>query len=64
MSNRKALVIGIDNYEDAPLLNCVNDAQDIQLVLDSSEYGFQVNVLLNEEATRRNILRGISRNDN
>lgn len=60
MSKRKALVIGIDDYADCPLRNCVNDAQEIHLILDSSEYGFQVKSLLNEEATRRNILKGIS----
>jgi hypothetical protein len=67
-----ALVIGINNYT-APLptlKTAVNDAQAVAKLL-SERYGFQVNLLLNENATRANILktldqyrRNLAENDN
>ncbi|HPX45931.1 MAG TPA: caspase family protein [Bacteroidales bacterium] len=59
---RKALVIGIDNYESAPLRACVNDANCVAELLEKHEDGtknFDVNFLLNDEATRANIRSGI-----
>ena len=54
---KNALVVGINNYLFSPLKNCLNDAEDIHLTLDSPEYGFNVKVLLDKDATRRNILK-------
>ena len=59
--NNYALVIGIDNYP-APipkLKTAVNDARSFAALL-SSKYGFQVTMLLNQEATRDKILDAIS----
>ena len=56
-----ALVIGIDDYP-APLprlKTAVNDAQSLAALL-SSKYGFQVNTLLNQDATRDKILDAIT----
>jgi len=56
-----ALVIGIDNYP-APLpklKTAVNDAQSFAALL-SSEYGFHVTTLLNQDATRDKILDAIT----
>lgn len=55
-----ALVIGIDDYA-APiprLRTAVNDARSVADVL-SREYGFEVTALLNQDATRDNILKAI-----
>jgi hypothetical protein len=67
-----ALVIGINQYA-APLptlKTAVNDAQAVAKLL-SERYGFQINLLLNENATRANILkaldqyrRSLAENDN
>ncbi len=58
-----ALVIGIDSYDGvwAPLDNASGDAVAVAAVLQD-EYGFdEVTTLLNEEATRVNILRAFER---
>lgn len=36
---RKALVIGIDNYQTSPLHGCVNDAKEIASLLKNNEDG-------------------------
>jgi uncharacterized caspase-like protein len=53
-----ALVIGINRYSPPlhPLRTAVNDAQSIARELNE-QYGFQVRLLLDETATRANILR-------
>ena len=59
--NNYALVIGIDNYP-APLpklQTAVNDAKAIGDLL-SSKYGFKVTTLLNQQATRDNILDALA----
>jgi hypothetical protein len=57
-----ALVIGIDQYR-TPLPNlktAVNDAKAVAQIL-SRRYGFQVELLLDGDATRSNILNAMSR---
>lgn len=39
MKNYKALVVGIDNYSTAPLSGCVNDADEIQKLLETNGDG-------------------------
>lgn len=59
--NSYALVIGINDYA-APLpklRTAVNDAKSVAGLL-SSQYGFQVTTLLNQDATRDNILKSIT----
>lgn len=56
-----ALIIGIDDYT-APLpklKTAVNDAQSVANLL-STKYGFRVTTLLNQDATRDNILKAIT----
>jgi hypothetical protein len=36
---RKALIVGIDNYPNAPLRGCVNDANDIAILLETNADG-------------------------
>ncbi|MBK1733631.1 protein kinase domain-containing protein [Thiococcus pfennigii] len=60
MPIRKALVVGIDQYTQSPLSNCVNDAEDIAEILETSEYGFSVSKLYNQHATRRNVLSSLN----
>ena len=57
-----AIVIGINNYPSPlkPLETAVKDATAVATVLTKS-YGFQVNLLLNQDATRVNILNAINR---
>ena len=33
MGNRKALVVGIDDYSAVPLHGCVNDAEDVAAMM-------------------------------
>ena len=55
-----AIVIGINNYRPplSTLVTPVNDAKAIAAVL-TEKYGFQVKLLLNQDATRVNILDAI-----
>ena len=56
-----ALVIGINRYQHIPRLKtAVNDARTVAKVLQN-QYGFQVTELLDEKATRKNILRQLER---
>ena len=57
-----ALVIGIQNYS-APLSSLttpIRDAQEVASLL-SEQYGFQVEILLDRNATRNNILSALDR---
>ena len=36
---RKALVVGVDDYEQCPLYGCCNDADDIANILSRNEDG-------------------------
>ncbi|MGN2360972.1 protein kinase domain-containing protein [Streptomyces luridiscabiei] len=53
-----ALVVGIDAYRDRwPKLSCsTHDADQIAEVLQMDEYGFNVTLLQNEQATKTNVL--------
>ncbi|MDO8549947.1 MAG: caspase family protein [Ignavibacteria bacterium] len=53
-----ALVIGINSYEGywRPLKTAVNDATEIADILKSEYHFAEVHTLINEEATRRNII--------
>jgi eukaryotic-like serine/threonine-protein kinase len=55
MSERKALIVGINTYPFSPLSNCVNDAQEIAFLLEQPEYGFDVTLLLDQQVTRRSL---------
>lgn len=58
VGRRKAVCIGIDDYENAPLAGCVADARLWARTLRSQ--GFDVEAtLLNAEATRRTILQAL-----
>ena len=52
---KKAVCIGINNYPGIfnDLKGCVNDANDWAELL--TEFGFEVNVMLDEQGTRANI---------
>ena len=59
---KKALCIGIDQYPNAPLHCCVNDARSINELLSFNQDktpNFAVKCLLNEQATQKNIITGI-----
>lgn len=58
---RKAVVIGIDSYESAPLEYCVADAESMGTILEMPEYGYQVSTLFNAQATRRSVLAALNR---
>lgn len=53
---REAIVIGIDNYPEAPLQGCVNDAGDFSACLSLEQYDYNCTSLYNSDATRSNIL--------
>ncbi len=55
-----AIVIGINNYEKIDKLKTpINDVKAISHIL-TNQYGFKVKLLINEEATRKNISDEIS----
>lgn len=56
---RRALLVGIDDYPFARLRYCVKDAQDLSDRLSSPECGFEVKLLLDQDATRREILTNL-----
>jgi serine/threonine protein kinase len=58
---RRALLVGIDAYPFGSLNYCVKDAQDLAERLASPECGFEVEVLLDQDATRKGILRSLKR---
>lgn len=58
---KRALVVGIDDYADAPLQGCVNDANAITQLLESNGDGspnFEVRTLTSEKAVVTNALLG------
>lgn len=58
MTNRKALIVGIDNYPQGQLRCCVNDANAVADLLEYNYDGsknFEIITLLDEEATESNI---------
>jgi hypothetical protein len=55
---RRALCVGINTYPTAPLSGCVADAQEWAGTL--RQLGFDVSLLLDEQATRDAILRALS----
>jgi eukaryotic-like serine/threonine-protein kinase len=59
MSVRKAFVVGINKYSIRPLNSCVNDATEMAGILEMREYNFDVTTLLDDSATRRQILSGL-----
>jgi hypothetical protein len=52
---RKAIVVGINDYPDAPLQFCVNDATDMAALLQTNEYQFDVTCILDRQATTKTI---------
>jgi serine/threonine protein kinase len=56
-SVKRAIIVGIDSYQDAPLSGCVNDATNVADCLSMPEYGFGSTVILDAEASRAAILR-------
>ena len=57
---RRALLVGIDEYPDATLSCCANDARGLADALESTEYGFATSLLTDKEATRRQIMRQLA----
>ncbi|HKS26487.1 MAG TPA: caspase family protein [Pyrinomonadaceae bacterium] len=57
-ARRRALCIGINNYPTAPLSGCVADAR--QWANELGQGGFDVQLLLDEQATREAILGALS----
>ena len=57
MTERYALIVGIDEYKTAPLEFCVNDAREIATILQMDQYGFETRELLDSKATRRSIMQ-------
>lgn len=56
MTIRKvALVAGVNSYPTMPLSVCVDDAKEMCAVLSMPEYGYDVETLLNESVTRRQL---------
>ncbi len=59
---KKALFIGIDNYKNSRLYNCVNDATTLSSLFqynDDGSVNFETQLLLNDKATRANTRRQI-----
>lgn len=59
---KKGLFIGINNYENRRLMNCVNDATELSALFQYNDDGtvnFETKELLNEAATRANIRKSI-----
>ena len=56
---KKALTVGINNYNIAPLRGCVNDSNNIAKLL--TEKGYVVTQLLNEQATKENIILNLNK---
>ena len=59
---KKALLVGINDYQDAPLRGCVNDVTNMkQLLLDT--FGFKpenLKIILNHQATGQVITQGLA----
>ena len=58
MLKNKALIVGIDEYSQAPLGGCVNDAEEIAKLLEENEDGspnFSVKLKRNVQTSRSNI---------
>ena len=59
---KKALLVGINKYSSAPLNGCINDVVGMFQVL-TTKFDFKaenIKVLIDHEATRTNILSGLS----
>lgn len=59
---KKALVIGINKYPKSGLNGCVNDAEEINSLLKNNEdmtVNFDTKLILDEEATKDNLLNNI-----
>ncbi|MEU9678819.1 caspase family protein [Streptomyces parvus] len=60
VTRRRAICIGIDEYEGDGRLNlCVADATEMADYLRQPEYGFDVDLLVNQEANLPNIRRAL-----
>ncbi|GAA4667113.1 protein kinase domain-containing protein [Amycolatopsis dongchuanensis] len=57
---RHAVIVGTDKYPQCPLSGCVHDATDVAECLSLEQYGFDCKLLIDETATRSNILETIS----
>jgi len=54
---KKALVVGINKYPDAPLRGCVNDAQAFSSLIERNEdYSLNFDVMLQTDLQRKNAL--------
>jgi hypothetical protein len=63
MSNKKALIIGINAYKKAPLRGCLNDARSMRTILREL-YGFEqsnIKMLLDADASSINIKSHINK---
>jgi serine/threonine protein kinase len=57
---RHAILVGIDQYPDAPLAACVRDAMDMAACLSLDQYGFDCTTLCDHDATRTKVLQTLS----
>jgi hypothetical protein len=57
MPERIALTVGINCYPGDPLRVCVHDAQQVAECLSMPEYGFAVSMLLDDQASRRLLMK-------
>lgn len=57
---KRALLIGIDSYPEAPLNSCLNDVEALQKVLQTGK--FDIELLREHEATRGGIMAALARN--
>jgi len=59
---RKALLVGINTYPGAPLGGCVNDVLDMKeyLIKDRGWDESEINLLLNEKATKKRISNAVT----
>lgn len=62
MSERKAVVVGVDKYQPTrwtPLECCGNDALEMANLLEAGPYGFDVELLVDHEATMPRVFQAI-----
>ena len=61
MSNKQALIVGINNYTTAPTLGqATYDANELASALQMPEYSFDTSLLLDQEATFGNLKTALS----
>ncbi len=57
--NRKAFLVGIDSYPSRPLRVCTHDVQELAATLEMPEYGFEVEMFLDDKVTRKALKKAV-----